>query len=137
MAGKRPYDNGEQLDREGIPDLETPINEDEGLIAPGDRAKGAEEFGVTAREERLTEPAAQRLTRELPDVGPDDIDLADAEREYGELAEGDRLDGRIVEPGSEDVDRWDDEKDVIGTLVGEDEGALTAEESAMHITDAP
>ena len=134
MAGNRPHDNSQDLDSEGIPDLETPINQDEGMVAPGDQPVAADEFGVTAREERADEPLSDRVTREVPDVTADDIDLRDAERTYDEL-EGDT--GRLVDPGDEDVDTFDDENDVIGTLVGEDEGALSAEESALHITDQP
>lgn len=134
MPGNRPYDNSQHLDREGIPDLETPINQDEGLVPPGDQPMAADEFGVTAREERAEEPLADRVTREVPDVSPDDIDLRDAERTYDELESGE---GRLIDPGDEDVDVIDDEKDTIGTLVGEDEGALSAEEAALHITDTP
>ncbi|HEX7169044.1 MAG TPA: DUF5709 domain-containing protein [Acidimicrobiales bacterium] len=135
MPGNRPYDNSQHLDSEGIPDLESPINQDEGLIPPGDRPKGADEFGVTAREGRAHEPLADRVTRELPNLEPSDIDLADAERTYDELEAG--MGGRLLEPGSEDVDVIDDEKDAIAALVGEDEGALSAEEAALHITDQP
>lgn len=134
MPGNRPYDNSQHLDREGIPDLETAINQDEGMIPPGDRPAGVDEFGVTAQEERGDEPIADRVTRELPDVGPDDIDLTDSERTYDEIEAGD---GRLLEPGSEDVDAVDAEKDAVATLVGEDEGALSAEEAALHITDQP
>jgi len=134
MPGNRPYDNSQHLDSEGIPDLETPLNQDEGMMPPGDRPKAADEFGVTAREERADEPLAERVTREVRDVGGDDIDLRDAERTYDEL---EAREGRILEPGSEDVDMTDEEKDAIGTLVGEDEGALSAEEAALHITDNP
>lgn len=131
MAGNGTDD---QLDREGIPDLEPPINQDEGIIAPGDQPIAADEFGVTAAEARAEEPIAERVTREVADTSPDDLDVDAILDEDGI---GDALDGRLVEPGSEDVDVLDDEKDVVGTLVGEDDGALTAEESAMHITDAP
>jgi hypothetical protein len=134
MPGNRPYDNSQHLDREGIPDLETPINQDEGIIPPGDRPIAADEFGVTAREERADEPLADRVTREEPDMSAAGIDLADADRTYDELEDGT---GRIIEPGSEDIDLIDDEKDAIGRLVGEDEGALSAEEAALHITDQP
>ena len=134
MPANRPYDNSAHLDSEGIPDLETPVNQDEGIIPPGDRPIAADEFGVTAREELADEPLAERVTREEPDVSLDDIDLRDAERTYDEIEGGT---GRIVEPGSEDVDQIDDEKDAIGRLVGNDEGALSAEEAALHITDNP
>ena len=125
---------GNDLDREGIPDLEPPINQDEGMFAPGDQPIAADEFGVTAAEERADEPIAERVTREVPDPSADDLDVDAALDDDGI---GDPLAGRLVEPGAEDVDATDDEKDVIGALVGEDEGALTAEESAMHITDSP
>jgi hypothetical protein len=45
--------------------------------------------------------------------------------------------GRLVEQGSEDVDAVDDEKDTVAHLATEDEDGLSAEESAMHITDSP
>ena len=133
MPGTGPYDNSRHLDREGIPDLETPVNQDEGLIPPGDRPVAAEEFGITAVEERKDEPIADRVTRELPDLDAGDIDLTDAERSYDDVA---GPTGRLVEPGSEDVDVTDDEKDAIGTLFGDD-GALSAEEEAIHLTDSP
>lgn len=132
MAGNRPYDD-DDLDREGIPDLETPLNQDEGIVAPGDRPKAADDYGVTAAEQRRGEPIAERVTREVPDPTSDDLDVDDADRSYEALARGN---GRIVEPGSEDVDRVDDEKDAVGTMY-DDEGAPSAEEAAMHITDQP
>lgn len=134
MPGNRPYDSSQHLDREGIPDLETPINQDEGLVAPGDQPIAADDFGVTPREERAEEPLADRATREVPDVSPDDIDLRDAERTYAEIEAGG---GRLLDPGDEDVDLVDDEKDAIATLLGEDEGALSAEEAAIHVADNP
>lgn len=134
MAGNRPYDNSEALDREGIPDLETPLNQDEGLVPPGDRPVAADEFGVTAREERADEPLAERVTREQRELGPDDIDLRDAERDYDDQR---GPAGRLLERGSEDVDAVDDEKDAVASLVAEDEGAYSAEEAAMHLTDSP
>jgi hypothetical protein len=46
--------------------------------------------------------------------------------------------GRIVEPGSDDTAGVDDEKDAVATeVVDDDEGALSAEEAAMHITESP
>lgn len=43
---------------------------------------------------------------------------------------------RLIDPGDEDVDTVDVEKDSIATMV-EGEGALSAEEAAMHITEEP
>lgn len=133
MAGN-PHDRS--LDAEGIPDLETPINDDEGIIPPGDRPIAVDEWGVTAAQERLDEPLSQRVTREVPDVRAEDIDPDDADYEFGELRDGDSATGRLVDFGDEDVDGVDDEKDAIASLLGDD-GAPSAEEAAMHITDLP
>lgn len=127
MTGNFPNDQSADMDAEGIPDLEPPINEDEGMIPPRDHPQGVEEFGITAAEERAYESVADRSLREEPDF--DESSVAQA----ADAAIG----GRLVEPGSGDVDEIDDEKDSIATLVAEDEGALSAEESAMHITDSP
>lgn len=128
MAGNRPSDHGSDMDAEGIPDLEPPVNQDEGQIPPRDYPQGVEEFGITAEEERLEEPIAERVLREEPDFGSEDF-AAEADEGIG---------GRLVAPGSEDVDVLDAEKDEIAMLVGEgDESGLSAEEAAMHITDSP
>ena len=127
MAGTRPYDDGDEMDNEGIPDLEPPINQDEGQIPPRDYPQGAGKAGVTAAQQRTEEPIAERVLREEPDLDADDL--------AGEADDG--IGGRLVAPGSEDVDVVDYEKDEVASLVGEDEGALSAEEAAMHITDSP
>lgn len=134
MATNEPH---ESLEDEGIPELEEPINEDEGLIPPGDTPIAADEYGVTAAEQRTPEPMSERVTRELPDMMADDIDLDDADLRYGEPAEGDPIRGRLVQPGDEDVDEIDDEKDVVATLIGEDDAGMSAEEAALHIVDEP
>lgn len=115
------------MESEGIPDLETPINQDEGLIPPRDHPQAVDEFGITAAEQRLDEPLSLRVLREEPDFG------SAAFEDPGE----DDVGGRLVAPGSQDVDDIDDEKDEIASLVGDDDGALSAEEAAMHITDLP
>lgn len=124
MAGNDPYGD-DDLESEGIPDLETPINEDEGMIPPRTHPQGVDQFGVTAAEERGDEPLAERVKREVPDLD-EDSEAAD---------EG--IGGRLLERGSEDVDAIDDEKDSVASLVTDDEGALSAEEAAMHLTDEP
>ncbi len=129
MEANRPYDQGNEMDAEGIPDIEPPINQDEGQIPPRDYPQGADEFGVTAVEERLEEPIAERVLREEPEPDIDEILAAD-------LDDDDLVGGRLIAPGGEDVDGVDVEKDEVALLVP-DEGALTAEEAAMHITDAP
>ena len=126
MTGNFPSDHSRDLDEEGIPDLETPINVDEGMIPPRDHPQAVDEFGVTAAEERADEPIADRVLREEPDFDESSVGRA-ADEAVG---------GRLLEPGSEDVDVLDDEKDSVATLV-DDDGALSAEESAVHITDSP
>ena len=116
------------MDAEGIPDLETPINQDEGLIPPRDHPQAVEEFGVTAAEERADEPLADRVLREEPDF------------DEGAVAQAadDAIGGQLVDAGSADVEGFDDEKDAVASVVGGDEDvALSAEEAAMHITDSP
>jgi hypothetical protein len=51
----------------------------------------------------------------------------------------DGLAGQLVATGSEDVDVLDEEKDLVATIIGDDddEGTRSAEEAAMHITDSP
>ena len=120
MTGNFPSDQSREMDAEGLPDLDPPINQDEGMIPPKDHPQGIfDDRGDTV---------AERSLREEPDFG--------SVPSASEVAE-DGIGGRLVEPGSEDVDRIDDEKDSVATLVTEDEGALTAEEAAMHITDSP
>jgi hypothetical protein len=119
MADHGNHDHQEDLEAEGIPDLETPVNEDEGIIPPRDYPQGATEFGVTAREERMGESLAQRVGREEPDVLPRD----------------DAPVGRLVAPDGGMID-VDDEPTEVATDTGEDAG-LSAEEAAMHITDTP
>lgn len=127
MTGNFPNDQSADMDAEGIPDLEPPINQDEGMIPPRDHPQAVEEFGITAAEERGYESVADRSLREEPDFD---------ESSVGQAADA-AIGGRLLEPGSGDVDEIDDEKDSVATLVTEDEGALSAEESAMHITDSP
>ncbi len=127
MTGNFPNEQSRELDAEGIPDLETPINVDEGMIPPRDHPQGVEEFGITAAEQRGDEPLAERVRREEPDV--DESTVAQPPDET--------IGSRLVEPGSEDVGLLDEEKDAVAMLMGEDDGAQSAEEAAMHITDSP
>lgn len=132
MADKS-YDNDDDLDREGIPVLQDSINVDEGMIPPRDHARAAESFGTTSEEERREESLEDRAVQELPDLTPESIDVEDAD----DSDEGRPLDARLVEPGSYDVDQVDEEKDTVAVAFDEDEGAFSAEESALHITENP
>lgn len=129
MTGNFPNEHAHELDEEGIPDLETPVNVDEGMIPPRDHPQGAEEFGVTAAEERADETLEQRSRRLQPDF--DESSVAEAADEAAGIG------GRLIERGSEDVDAVDDEKDSVADLGDDDGAALSAEEAAMHITDRP
>jgi hypothetical protein len=68
--------------------------------------------------------------------------------------EDEGIGSRLVEPGGEDVDDVDDEKDVVARVVEDDDveiedendalveligddGEVPAEEAAMHITESP
>lgn len=113
-------DRPSELSAEGIPDLETPINEFEGMLPPRDYPQGATEFGVTPEEERQQEPLAERVLREEPDVLPGDDGAA----------------GRLVQPDLGVVGADVEATEVAGD-VGPDDGGFSAEEAAMHITDSP
>ncbi len=122
------HDDDLDLEAEGIPAIEDPppgledgYNQYEGMMPPRDYPVGAEEFGITAEEERLQEPLAERVLREEPDVMVDDVD--------------DDSVGRLVEP-DQGVAGLDHERDAIASVAGDSDG-LTAEEAAMHITDLP
>jgi hypothetical protein len=118
---------------------------------PPDEPLGVEDYGVTAAEEEIPEPLAERVAREEPDLLPPDDDS-----EYG------RPVGTLVEPDEGIVDR-DFEADAVATEAGmppgelsidaddiafgddtlrdvaqEREGTeLSAEEAAMHLTPPP
>ena len=115
--------------------------------SPPERARGIDRFGTTNAEEEQGESLDQRLAQEVPDpnlaadleASPDDenIDSVDNSRiededlSFGEI--GDERAGRLVDPDEglgEDVD-----KDLIGSDVGIDEGAASAEEAAVHIIE--
>ena len=103
------------------PGLEDDYNQIEGTMPPGDVPVGADEFGVTAEEQRSQEPLAERVRREEP--------------EFVGGGTGDALKGRLVEP-DQGVAGLDHERDPIAGLTDDDDG-LSAEEAAMHITDLP
>ncbi|MGH9154234.1 MAG: DUF5709 domain-containing protein [Acidimicrobiales bacterium] len=118
------------LEKEGIPDLEgaypgeaaTGLSWD-GVVAPGDAPRAAEDFGTTAAEERLDEPLSRRVGRETPDgagAGQSTVDDIAAAR-------------RLVETQQGPVD--DEEGDLVGGMASYDPGALSAEEAAVHVVD--
>ena len=128
MSDLHQPDKSSALEAEGIPDLEgsppgmTIDDEVEGMIPPRDYPQGVDEFGTTADEERTDEPLSLRVLREQPDDLANELDnAADV--------------GRLVQPENE-VDQVDTTAEEVAFDSGDD-AALSAEESAMHITDAP
>jgi len=115
--------------------------------SPPEKPTGMTRFGTTVEEELEGESLDQRLAQEVPDpnlasdleASPADqnVDAVDNNRiedqdlSFSEVGE-DRA-GRLVDPdeglGS------DEEKDLIGSDVGIDSAAASAEEAAVHIID--
>jgi hypothetical protein len=128
--------------------LDDPL--DEGY-SPPEKPRGVQAFGTTAAEEREGESLEERLRQEEPDpamavedpLAPDADDTTeggvDAPTEADEFLDdgqvGGRRAGRLVDP-DEGV-REDTEKDVVGSDVGIDGGAASAEEAAMHVIEEP
>lgn len=113
------------LEQEGVPDMEggypgeaaTGLRWDE-VLAPGDEPVAAEDFGVTAAEERADEPLAVRVRREEPDAA------------LGEgLGAGDATPSRLADPDAV----VDDEADMVGGEAVNDAGARSPEEAAVQV----
>jgi Family of unknown function (DUF5709) len=147
-----PGDDGNDLD--DITDLDQAFGDDEvdetvfeTGYSPPEKPLGITRFGTTNEEEEEGESLDQRLAQEVPDpnlasdleASPADenIDSVDNNRiededlRYSEVG-SDRA-GRLVDPDEglgEDVD-----KDLIGSDVGIDEGAASAEEAAVHVIE--
>jgi len=141
-------DSAEQLDSDVVDD---DVDDAEGALQyPPDRPLGVEDYGTIASEERVDEPLADRVRREIPDGlgaldGPDDAELVAIELADDDLDDVLDLDepvdtrpfGRLVEPGADDdgVDYVDEEPDAVASEV--DESDLSAEEEAVHLTAEP
>ena len=113
---------------------------DEGY-SPPERPLGAEHYGITADEQHRGESLDQRLAEEVPDDSFDadegDDGLGDTSDTDGELRDGEvggNRSGRLVAPGEGAHDEHDG---MVGSDVGIDGSAASAEEAAMHITDDP
>jgi hypothetical protein len=103
---------------------------------PADRYAGADRFGTTPAEERQGESLDQRLSEEVPDVGPY---AGDGDSDEDELTrrgyEQDPRAGRLV---AEDEGLGPDEDDeAFASDAGIDYGAASAEEAAVHVTGDP
>ncbi|MEV4508953.1 DUF5709 domain-containing protein [Dactylosporangium sp. NPDC049525] len=111
---------------------------DEGY-SPPEKPLGLNAFGVTQAEAQRGESWDQRIAQEEPDPSTrpdlDDYGTTTESDEFFDAGEvGDRRAGRLVAPD----EGWgeDEEKDEIGSDVGIDGGAASAEEAAMHIIDS-
>jgi hypothetical protein len=115
--------------------------------SPPEKPQGMTRFGTTWAEEEQGESLDQRLAQEVPDPNlaadleassadenVDSVDnsrIEDEDLSYGEI--GEQRAGRLVDP-NEGLGA-DEEKDLIGSDVGIDEGAASAEEAAVHVID--
>jgi hypothetical protein len=123
-------EQSEQLDQiqeeDSLVDRGTDDVLDEGY-SPPERYSAAERYGNTAEEQRAGETLDQRLSQEEPDEQPEDDDA-----EYLDDAEvGTARAGRLVDPAEgigPDVD-----SELVGSDVGIDGAAASAEEAAVHV----
>ena len=128
-------DESEQLDQlqpeESLVDRGVEDVLDEGYTTP-ERWSPAQGFGNTPAEMRRGETLEQRIAQEVPDVDtvaepwvPDPAE----HRQVGNERAGRLVDANGGYPGE------DDEAEVLGTDVGIDGAAASAEEAAMHVID--
>jgi hypothetical protein len=159
-----PQDMAEALDSDK---LGTPDDPDVEPEFPPDELLGADDYGLTAAEERVDEPLEERADRESPDPlereldRVDEGDRSDVETELNELeleldedtlAAIDRIEPLVpgddlVDEETTDVGRLVEpgvDEDVLGVddegasvAVAFDEQDLSAEEAAVHLTDDP
>lgn len=145
-----PGDDGNDLD--DVVDLDQAFGEDEvdSVVyetgySPNEKPLGIDRFGTTNAEEEAGESLDQRLAQEVPDpnlasdleASPSDFNvdsvdnnrIEDEDLRYSEV--GEERAGRLVDP--DEGLGADLEKDLLGTDVGIDEGAASAEEAAVHI----
>ncbi|GAA3616394.1 DUF5709 domain-containing protein [Kineosporia mesophila] len=115
--------------------------------SPPEKPRGMTRFGTTDAEEAQGESLDARLAQEEPDpnlasdleASPtdenvDSVDnnrIEDEELSYAEVGQGRA--GRLVDP--DEGLGADEEKDLIGSDVGIDQGAASAEEAAVHIIE--
>ena len=110
----RPH--SEDLDSEGIPDLDDELrakeitgDPQEGMVPPRDYQQGADDiYARDTLDQRLAEEEPDRLT--LPEDSP-----------------------RLMDPGAGDVE----DRNEVEAETGDEAGALSAEESAIHEIKRP
>ncbi|MEV8514729.1 DUF5709 domain-containing protein [Dactylosporangium sp. NPDC051484] len=132
-----PDDEGQLSAQDTLSDRGLDDALDEGY-SPPEKPRGLNAFGVTQAEAEQGESLDRRLLQEEPDPSSRlDLDDYGATTESDEFFDpdevGDRRAGRLVAP--DEGYGEDEEKDEIGSDVGIDGGAASAEEAAMHIVD--
>jgi hypothetical protein len=129
LFGDTVYESGDPVDdAEFLDPLDnlTGDDPDEPLqtgYSPPEREPYTLRHARTPFEEREGESLDEHLAEEEPDVGVDDVDLADADPPAG----------RLVAP--DEGAHADEESEEIAADVGPAGYARTAEEAAMHIVD--
>jgi hypothetical protein len=120
MSEERPAEEP-QLEDEGIPDHEGPLaskvrtgDQQDGMIPPGDEARGTDRFETTAAEQLRGETLDDRLREERPDEPPPDTDRDDP--------------GQMTERGDAETD---DEPELVATEYRDVPGE-PAEEDAVR-----
>lgn len=111
---------------------------------PPEEPLGVEDYGTTEAEERFREPLAERVLREEPDFGevaaaaePEDRPvLVDPDSVEGMVEDGEAVAGIVEDDlGALDVDDPVAGDPTLRDVATEREGALPAEEAAIHIVD--
>lgn len=103
-------------------------DQDSDTYIPPDEPMGSHAYGTTLAEERAGETFDERTKHTNSEVFDDETGPTDP-------SEGEAV-GRLVQPGDEAIDAVDEESNTVASEDGEMDD-LTAEESAMHITDVP
>ena len=103
--------------------------------SPPEKYSAGQGFGNTPLEEAMGETLEQRITQEEPEPDPyveaEELAEAAAADEDGEHEVGDERAGRLMDP--DEGAHEDTESSLVGTDVGIDGAAASAEEAAMHI----
>ncbi|MBS43339.1 MAG: hypothetical protein CMH83_09300 [Nocardioides sp.] len=101
--------------------------------SPPERWSAAQGYGNTPYEEAVGESLEQRLAQEEPEPDPYARVEQGRTEDVDEGEVGDARAGRLVDP-----DQGlgpDEEKDLVGTDVGIDGAAASAEEAAVHVVE--
>jgi len=126
-------DLAESLDADVIDD-DRPVDQDDAVAYPPDTLMGANEYGITAMEERVDEPLDERESRYEPDPLREELDRAEELRELWSEADGDDavgpLAGSLMAPDDPDDDP------VLEAEVASD-APMGPEELAIHIEPEP